>query len=92
MKIKFYYSNGFCASHSEEVVDFPNVTNINDAEVIEYGDESYVEYMESYADTRFINYPDEEDYESKDEYIKACWEAEDEYMEGGEWWCEEYHE
>lgn len=92
MKIKFYYSNGFCGCDSEEVIDFPDVTNINDAEVIEYGDESYVVYMEGYTDARFIDYPDEEDYESEDEYIEACREAEDEYMEGGEWWCEEYHE
>lgn len=92
MKVKFYYTNGFCGCDEKEIVDFPNVTNIDDIEVLQYGEDGFQFYMESYMDDRFVDYPCEEDFECEEDFKEACYEAECEYMENGDWWCEEVKE
>ena len=92
MKIKFYYSNGFCGCDEEETVDFPNATSIDDVEILQYGDDGLQCYTEYYMDDRFVDYPCEEDFECAEDFEEACYEAEDDYMENCEWWCEEVKE
>ena len=88
MKVKFYFSNGYCGCDMTEVEDFPNVTNIDDPEIVDYGDEEYYQYMDSWED-RFVDYPDREDFDSEEDYYAACAEMYEEYIDSGEWWCEE---
>lgn len=92
MKVKFFYTNGFCECDETEIVDFPNVTDINDSEIVCYGNGSFEDYMYEWADDRFIDYPFEGDFESHDDYEEACNEAFEMYFENGNWWCEEYNE
>lgn len=87
MKVKFYFSNGFCGCEEEEIVDFPGVTNINDPEIIEYGEEALTNFLESYLDHRFVDYPDEDDFDTEEDYYEACINAEEEYYENGIWEC-----
>lgn len=92
MKVKFFYTNGYCGCDETEVVDFPNINNIDNSEIDCYGNEAFDIYMESWADGRFVNYPDEDDFESYEAYENAYNEAYEEYFENGSWWCEEYTE
>lgn len=92
MKVKFYYSNGFCGCEEEEVEDFPNAISLEDPDIINFGDEGLDIFMQSYLDARFVDYPDEDTFESEEDYEEACREAEEEYFEEGLWWCEEYEE
>ena len=95
MKIIFYYSNDFCENIKREVVDFPDITDINNPKIDKHGEAGYQLYMESCIDDIFagyINYPNRRNFNSESEYDNACLAAEEKYFENGEWWCKEYND
>ena len=91
MKVKYYFYNGNPRAKETEVIDFPDVADIEDSRVIDLGEEMFDEYMEAWAN-QCIEYPDRAEFDTREEYEDACDAAEYDYYDGGWWDCEEVEE
>lgn len=77
---KVYGDNGFCGCDTERCVEVNANSEKESIEIIEgYCEDYWEEYRDYFADGRFIDYPDRDEYEDDDAYEEACEEAVAEY-------------
>lgn len=87
MYFRITYNNGYCGCDQEEIVKVADKDRAH-----ELAGEGYNDYMSSWEDERFVDYPDRDDYEDEEDYYEDYDLAIENYYEGGGYTVEEVDE